>query len=369
MPYDFSDASISAPPFASDEIFGGPANFTDFSTGCALQDFCFDIGSTNLQGNVEDRNHPSNTLDAPPVVSEDFEWDEKNLPNVQTPESEGTLVGPGLEEGDEYESIVADGMASLTLDESEGGYLGVASGAALLRLIEPLAIDQSVQRVKANRLRRRRLSSGSPSSRTILFEAPNPNTHVSDAMIDAYFRLFHTCYPLVHEPTFRAQYAGVIERPHGKAWSVLAYIIAAIGVFTSGIKANNLDLALFAHAKSFMSISFLESGNLTMVQFLILMSNYLQKRNKPNSGYNYLGIAVRMAMGIGLHKEFQGWKISPLKMEIRRRIWWCLSVFENGCTYTFSRPLMWPKEGVETALPMNIHDRVFMQQWPHVVSC
>lgn len=166
------------------------------------------------------------------------------------------------------------------------------------------------------------------------------------------------CYPLVHEPTFRAQYSGVIERPHGRAWSVLAYIIAAIGVFTSGTKENSLDLALFAHAKSYMSISFLESGNLTMVQFLTLMSNYLQKRNKPNSGYNYLGIAVRMAMGIGLHKEFSGWKISPLKMEIRRRVWWCLSVFENGLTYTFSRPLTWPKEGVETALPMNVHDRV-----------
>jgi hypothetical protein len=59
-----------------------------------------------------------------------------------------------------------------------------------------------------------------------------------------------------------------------------------------------------------------------------LISNYQQKRNKPNSGYNYTGLAVRMAMGLGLHKEFQDWNISPLKMEIRRRVWWTLCILD-----------------------------------------
>ncbi|EON97242.1 putative zn 2cys6 transcription factor protein [Phaeoacremonium minimum UCRPA7] len=177
-------------------------------------------------------------------------------------------------------------------------------------------------------------------------------------MIDAYFRMFHLSYPIVHEPTFRAQYSQVISRPHGDSWLVLAYVVAAIGVFTSAISMDdNLDLGLFAQARSILSFNFLEIGNLTLVQALTLIANYLQKRDRPNSGYNTLGIAVRMAMGLGLHKEFQGWNISPLSMEIRRRVWWSLCVFDSGATITFGRPLVWPFEGIEVSLPMNVDDR------------
>jgi len=135
-------------------------------------------------------------------------------------------------------------------------------------------------------------------------------------------------------------------------------MIAAIGSFTTGTAPSHVDRIYVMAAKSNMSISSLESGNLSLVQALTLMSNYLQKRNKPNSGYNYLGLALHVAMGLGLHKEFPDWDISPLNMEIRRRVWWCMFVFNVGATITFGRPLAWPRSGIEVSLPLNIHDRV-----------
>jgi transcriptional regulatory protein GAL4 len=140
-------------------------------------------------------------------------------------------------------------------------------------------------------------------------------------MIDAYFRLYHLSYPIMREPTFRAQYSEVIPRPNGNCWLILAYDIAAIGIFTTATSFESSDLPLFAHAKSMLSTNLLEAGNLTLVRALTLISNYQQKWNKPNSGYNYLGLTVRMAMGFGLHKEFPRWNISLLKIEIRRRVW------------------------------------------------
>lgn len=88
---------------------------------------------------------------------------------------------------------------------------------------------------------------------------PNPNRHIAEAMIDSYFRLYHVCYPIVHEPTFRAQYSEVIPRPNGACWTALAYIVAAIGVWTSASSsADTLDLALFAQARSILGFNFLE---------------------------------------------------------------------------------------------------------------
>ncbi|ROW11228.1 hypothetical protein VMCG_01307 [Cytospora schulzeri] len=278
----------------------------------------------------------STILESPPAT-DDFEWDEQDT--MANPAFSPNVTDP--------DDAALDGMASLTVSEKEGGYLGVASGAAFIRLLEPN------MRRRSSQARSRQSMTSFPS----LTMQPNPNRQIADIMIDGYFKLFHLNYPIIHEPTFRAQFSEVIPRPHGDSWLVLAYVVAAIGVWSSAKTGDNLDFTLFAQARSILSFNFLELGNLTLVQALTLTSNYQQKRDRPNSAYNYLGLAVRMAMGLGLHKEFQGWNISPLNMEIRRRVWWSLCVFDCGATITFSRPLTWPFDGVEVSLPRNVHDR------------
>lgn len=282
-------------------------------------------------------------LESPP--GDDFEWCEQEP--VQSHGLSPDGVGTRNSAADD-DSPTSDGMASLTVNEKEAGYLGVASGAAFVRLLGP-------------RPARSGAASFPPRSQHVSspLSQPNPNRHIGDAMIDAYFRLYHVSYPIIYEPTFRAQYSEVIPRPNGVCWTVLAYVVAAIGVWSSATASTDaLDTALFAQARSMLTFDFFELGNITLVQALTLASNYQQKRDKPNSGYNYLGLAVRMAMGLGLHKEFQGWNISPLNMEIRRRVWCSLCVFDVGATITFSRPDVWPYEGVEVSFPLNVHDKV-----------
>ncbi|KAH9208330.1 fungal-specific transcription factor domain-containing protein [Leptodontidium sp. 2 PMI_412] len=134
------------------------------------------------------------------------------------------------------------------------------------------------------------------------------------------------------------------------------YVVAAIGAFMAATRPNDDDLVLFHCARSHLSINMLEVGNLTLVQSLTLISNYLQKRDRPNSSYNYLGLAVRMALGLGLHKDFPRWKSNLLHEEMRRRTWWCLYIFDAGSTITFGRPLTIPSAGIDAKLPINTFD-------------
>ncbi|RYC65183.1 hypothetical protein CHU98_g1060 [Xylaria longipes] len=277
---------------------------------------------------------------------DEFEWDEQEAPTSNSASPD--VIGNTTEDG--AESVITDGMASLAVNERESGYLGVASGAALLRIFATTPRVRSYSTTS-------RTSGQIRDMRHSLLSQPDPTRLIADSMIDAYFGQYHLSYPIIHEATFRAQLSGVIPRPHGDCWLVLAYMVATIGVWTTAKTLENLDGDLFAQARSVLSFNILEVGNITLVQALALISNYEQKRNKPNSGYNYSGLALRVAMGLGLHKEFQGWNISPLAMEIRRRTWWSLCVFEVGSTITFSRPHTWPHEGVETSLPLNIDDR------------
>lgn len=150
----------------------------------------------------------------------------------------------------------------------------------------------------------------------------------------------------------------VIPRPSHQAWQVLLYVIAALGCFSSATESTEIDLALFMEAKKHFSIDMLETGSLLLVQATALMANYFQKRNKPNSAYNYLGLARRAAMGIGLHKELNHPSAKLLKLEEKRRTWWCLFVFDAGATITFSRPMDFATGGIEVNMPLNVHDCV-----------
>lgn len=380
--FDFSNleepSSVSIPnPFISDQLVLKEDEPTPFIPVTSHLDHPFspnldflELGKPSGQSNVqeysldavpaaEEAHNSLNPLECPPT--DDFEWDEQHVSGLESTDPDVSSWPSKSNDNGDGEELVIDGMASLTVDEKEGGYLGVASGAALLRIIDPLPTTR--KRPTSSRPEIFRFSSGSTAMIPHLYGQPSPKRHIVDSMIDAYFRLYHLSYPIVHEPTFRAQYSEVIPRPNGDCWLVLAYIIAAIGLYTTSTSLESNDLPLFAQAKSMLSINCLEAGNLTLVQALTLISNYQQKRNKPNSGYNYLGLAVRMAMGLGLHKEFQGWNISPLKMEIRRRVWWSLCVFDVGATITFSRPMSWPGEGIEVAFPMNVNDRVCLSFW------
>ncbi|MCJ1440138.1 MAG: hypothetical protein MMC23_000620 [Stictis urceolatum] len=254
---------------------------------------------------------------------------------------------------DEEDDIALDGMATLTLNDKEVGYLGSAAGAAFLKYLwrppSNCAVNDSSNRS----------SDARPLSKHTVVSMPpsiDSSKLIADPFIDAYFSLFHSIYPLIHEPTFRAAYSEVIPRPGGEAWTALANIVAAIGAFSSMMRCLSIDTPFYFSAKASLSLDCLETGNVTLVQALILMAEYLQKRNKPNSGYTYAGLAKRMAFGLGLHKEFSADGTRPLQLENRRRLWWSIYVIDSSMSVTLSRPVHSINSAEDAALPANIHE-------------
>lgn len=180
------------------------------------------------------------------------------------------------------------------------------------------------------------------------------------ALIDAYFLYYHTSYPFIHEATFRAQFNEQVPQPKGHAWPMLLNAVLALGSWCIGDENSNLDDGFYQVAIRYSEkISVFESGSLTLVQALLLLSNYAQKRNKPNTGWNFLGLAVRIALSLGLHREFPNWNISLLQREVRRRIWWGLFIFDSGASVTFGRPILLPDASlIDVKMVLNIPEEV-----------
>lgn len=255
-----------------------------------------------------------------------------------TPESKFTWDERRKNEEDSLPTMI-DGMATA----NSSSYLGSTLSAALLGLVGGgLFLHQ----------RKNSTPGGAQSGQKY---KPVPKLENLESYIERYFRTYHVLYPIVHRPLFMACLHQVIPSPSG--WNSLMYIVAAIGSFLGATNPEeNDDLALFDLAKKGLNIEDLERGNLTIVQTLTLISNYLQKRDRPNSGYNYMGLAVRMAMGLGLHKDFELPDESIFDAETRRRVWWCIYIFDCGQTITFGRPLGIPSAGIDLKLPTNTLD-------------
>lgn len=266
---------------------------------------------------------------------------------------------------------LTDGMAALSINPKGTGYFGLASSSVLLRALKNwdpsgspqyqtdpgdiLDDEQDVDFFHENEIQYQiasQLSGVHPYSKL-----------VTDSLVDAFFTFYNSSYPLIHEPTFRLQYQNLAPRPREDVWGLLYNTILALGSWCINPENSSADLIYYNNARSRFRSNITEMGNLALVQALTLLSNYVQKRNKPNTGWNYLGIAIRMALGLGLHKEFPNWTKSPLKVEMRRRVWWILYIFDAGAAVTFGRPINLPgPEIVDAKLPLNTHDTLFTSE-------
>ncbi|KAL4808291.1 fungal-specific transcription factor domain-containing protein [Aspergillus unguis] len=239
-----------------------------------------------------------------------------------------------------------DGMVSLP-SAKETGYLGNSSGTRLLQTISDLlpnsTLDQQGESPRASQ-------TGSPS---LLVHFAN--TAVLDNLVDAYFLWYNRSYPILHENTFREKYRNRQQIHARSSWQLIFPLVLAIGHWVSTGGSELSQCSYYMTARSRMSMRMLESGSLTAVQAFLLMGNYLQKRDRPNTGYNYIGIAYRMALGLGLHREPPG-GFETLVNERRRAVWWVVYCFDSGFSLTTGRPVMASDSFIETRLPQNIDD-------------
>lgn len=284
------------------------------------------------------------------------------LSGPDTPGSESiTETVPDEADGFDWSEDVddiADGMAALAVEPKGTGYLGSTAGVFFLRSLL-FQVGQTTAAANANILQTGQSPIYVPGPETSsILEHTLSSRQIMDRLLDAYFSIYHRSYPFVHEATFRAQYHEVIPRP--KSFDILLYTILALGAWCINDPDSHLDSQLYQRALSFREDETLfERANLTFVQALILLSNLSQKLNKPNTGSNFLGLATRMALSLGLHRELPDWDISLLNREMRRRAWWGLYMFDSGAATTFGRPILLPgRESMDVRPVLNIHDEV-----------
>ncbi|XP_014560655.1 hypothetical protein COCVIDRAFT_34294 [Bipolaris victoriae FI3] len=173
---------------------------------------------------------------------------------------------------------------------------------------------------------------------------------------------------VVHLPTFYEQMERVYKvapENYGSAetsFLPLLFAVLALGTLYSeneqGADVTGYDaltdegLKYFKVSRQLLDIT--DCRDLTSLQAIVFMIQFLQSSAKLSTCYAYIGIALRSALRMGLHRSFNV-TFSPIESETRKRIFW---VIRRMDTYV----------GAMLGLPRFLEDEDIDQEWPAEVD-
>ncbi|KAJ5131927.1 hypothetical protein N7448_006085 [Penicillium atrosanguineum] len=282
-------------------------------------------------------------------------------------------------------NVTAMGLVSrpLTEDqESTGGFFGDSSTIAFIKQLQ----DTVRLRTPGPEPMQEFSNYGSQESPTILNETVDshellPPRHLADHLVDRYFSKIHTLYPFIHKEAFLAAYESLWRQNDNPSTERSANglglgdtrgtrtsfyyglnIVFAMGCQFSDIiqhEREAISEAFFHACKPALDVDYLEAGDLALTQTLLLMAHYLQGSRAPNRCWHVIGIACRLAQGIGLHSDAGNDHRSFAEIQVRRRVYHGCVMLDLAISIILGRPVIVPHKQC-TPLPLPIDDRFLM---------
>jgi hypothetical protein len=287
---------------------------------------------------------------------------------------EAGLRPPGRAEAIDAMGSVVD--SSLGQSTSPVDYYGSSSTVSFLDDIYTATGHRDVPRKPADSHEpNTNMSTGSrvglPST-TVL-----PPRSTMDRLLDTYWRRIHHLYPFVHKHTFQVAYE-ILWLPARDANEAILPDNGSLGSQDYGPTSTifhcalNVMAALSCHflgpqneesiklatvfgerARGLCHLDLFNEGSIAFVQTLLLIAQYLQSTQWPSRCWNCVGIACRLAQGMGLHVERPTVlaTLTPEQIDMRRRVWHGCVMLDAIVSMTLGRPLMLRKSRIPVPKP------------------
>ena len=100
--------------------------------------------------------------------------------------------------------------------------------------------------------------------------------------------------------------------------------------------------------------------DLTSLQVIIFMIIFLQSSTELCACYPYIGIALRAALHLGLHRNIQG-NFNPIERELRKRTFWTIRSMDVYVSTRRGLPISVDSDDIDQEYPLEIDDEFITQ--------
>ena len=195
-----------------------------------------------------------------------------------------------------------------------------------------------------------------------------PPRFLADKLVDAFFKFRHPLNTYLHELSFRKRYerlwlsgslGGEEATEANLAWIGLVNIVFTFGStheqVASRISVNRARF--FKRARTLVFSGLLQAGSIDLVQALLLMGHYHHGSLELNNCWTVVGLAIRMAQGLGLHLDASTFTSDVVEQEVRKRVWWACFVLDRMLSMKVGRPpTIHDGPSIKVSLPLAVDD-------------
>lgn len=127
-----------------------------------------------------------------------------------------------------------------------------------------------------------------------------------------------------------------------------------------------VDHFRFATEQACPRARIMSSKSLTLLQAIVLYLASLRSVGETEFAWTMASTAVRLAFGLGLHRDGSSFGLEPFEAEIRRRLWWYICVLDVQTAEDLGTDPMLHDIYFDTKLPLNINDEEIYEGMKHL---
>ncbi|KAM0459804.1 hypothetical protein ACHAO4_001928 [Trichoderma viride] len=115
----------------------------------------------------------------------------------------------------------------------------------------------------------------------------------------------------------------------------------------------------YATEQSLAKANFLNTSELAVVQALTLFLLVVRRYDDSRFTWSMTALLVRIAQGLGIHRDGTNFGLSPFETEQRRRVWWAILTLDFRASEEMGTDLLVADGDFDTQFPTSLNDADF----------
>lgn len=184
-------------------------------------------------------------------------------------------------------------------------------------------------------------------------------------LLQIYFDFHHELTPIFHVPSIMAQFEQVLSNRVSSGNSDHVYILAILNMICALAEAHSrqnhgdsdiTSRKYYNTAMQLMQPNLLSDWKIEKVQALLLGARYLQSSSYSDECWTVLGLAIRIAYDLELHRPPDPDQFDCIDQEVRKRVWYACFGLDKLLSMIYGRPAATSTATFTTPPPEDLDD-------------
>ncbi|KAL4949237.1 fungal-specific transcription factor domain-containing protein [Aspergillus filifer] len=255
-------------------------------------------------------------------------------------------------------------------DTTEGNYLGPSSGLSIAENISRIVQDAVWKSIPVNET----TEFLAPCENESTGPADAPDDAIGRRILDAYFKSMQMRLPfLCRDEIYRLharRYDSVptdpksgisaggnkpAEAQYSRFKIFMVYAIGAAILRMTELYDSTPPRQYFVTAMQYQP-AIQENLSINSIETLMLLAMYNLQSSASSSVWYMMGLATRICVDFGMHREAGYRRLRPYEAQRRKRLFWSVYLNERSVAWSLGRPFSIPDEEIDVLPPADVDD-------------